>query len=153
MSKKKAIKVILTTSNIKANHGPGDIVDVKPGYAKHYLIPNRLAFRYQGNEHIVQQKISDWQTKDEANKKEADKAFDLLNNQNITIVQKSGLGGSLYGSVSPKDIVKIIAGKGIDIHPSKVQMQHIKLIGDYPVSVKLHSDRIASFTVTVKPLN
>lgn len=142
---------MLTNSNVKSNCKPGDVIGVKPGYAKHFLIPRGLALRVKGHENLIQERLDLWNKNDEQAKANSVLAFQELNGKTITVEQKAGLGGSLYGSISPKDIVNLIANDDFNIHASDIHMDKIKLTGTYPIKIKLYGGTKASLTLEVKP--
>lgn len=142
---------MLTSSNVKSNFKPGDIMGVRPGYAKHFLIPRGLALRVKGNEQMIQDKLDTWKQYDESARAQSALAFKSLNDTVLSIEQKSGVGGSLYGSISPRYIAQLISTDALKIHASDVHMERIKLTGTYPVKVKLYGGARASLTLEVKP--
>lgn len=142
---------MLTSSNVRSNFNPGDVVKVKRGYAKHFLLPRGLAIRVQGNEDVVNEHLNTWKEKDSEARKQAEAAFQDLNGKTIEISQKAGIGGSLYGSISPRDVVKIISTDKYKLNATDVQMNKIKLTGTYPIKIRLYSGIRASLTLEVTP--
>ena len=132
----------------------GEIVRVRDGYARNFLIPKGLAKR------ATQKAIADFnRQKEELEKKAAKKlktAQELglkLSGIVLEISQKAGIDGKLFGSVTNQDIVEKLGKDGIEISKSQVNMPNgpIKLAGDHPIRVSLHSEVIAEFTVKVVP--
>jgi len=82
---------------------------------------------------------------------EAQARAEKLNGLTVQIVQKAGVDGKLFGSVTNADIVAALAQQGFAVEKSQVRMSagHLKQIGDYPVSIALHTDVVANITVSV----
>lgn len=130
----------------------GDIVNVKSGFARNYLIPQGKAKR------ATEQAIAEFQTKRaELEKKqaaalEAAKAVAAkLDGLLVQITQKTGSDGKLFGSVTNANIAEALAGLGFSIERSMIRMPNgqLKQVGDYPLTVVLNSDVAANITVSV----
>ncbi len=120
----------------------GDVVKVKNGFARNYLIPQKKALRANKENKEKFQKI-----KDELilkNKKVVDQSKEVLKkieNKEIIFIRNASDNGQLYGSVSPKDISNYFNEKKIDIKPSNINLHSsIKKIGIYDLNVKLHAE-------------
>ena len=120
----------------------GDVVKVKNGFARNYLIPQKKALRANKENKEKFQKI-----KDELilkNKKVVDQSKEILKkieNKEIIFIRNASDNGQLYGSVSPKDISNYFNEKKIDIKPSNINLHSsIKKIGIYDLNVKLHAE-------------
>ena len=120
----------------------GDVVKVKNGFARNYLIPQKKALRANKENKEKFQKI-----KDELilkNKKIVDQSKEILKkieNKEIIFIRNASDNGQLYGSVSPKDISNYFNEKKIDIKPSNINLHSsIKKIGIYDLNVKLHAE-------------
>ena len=150
LAKKKTIEVMLTSSDIKANCKPGDIAKVRHGYAKHYLIPRGLALLVKGNEEIIKEKMTQWQEEDDAKSKKAKLTYDAFDQKNIVLSKQCGPGGALYGSISAKDVSKILSGDDQNADTFQVCMDKIKTIGTYSIRVKLYGGLTAKMTLDVK---
>ena len=129
----------------------GDIVEVKPGYARNYLIPQGLAMRASTGQ-ITQLKHQ--QAMIEARKvRQRNEAVGLLNDidgLSVTIPKKSGENDKLFGSVTNRDIATLIAAEGHTVNPKKILLENpIKDLGIYKVTIKLHSDVKAQVRVWV----
>ena len=146
------MKVILL-ENIKRIGSIGEIIDVKRGYARNFLISNKKAL-YASKENIVQvEKIkSELSKKDNDKKKEAKIIFDQINKKNYKVKKLSTENNELYGSVKPTEIAKLIQEKNkIDIKPSMIQpVQEIKALGKHKVKISLHSAVDAEITIDVQ---
>ena len=146
------MKVILL-ENIKRIGSIGEVIDVKRGFARNFLIANNKAL-YASKENIkeVEKIKSDLAKKDNDKKAEAQKISDLINNKEFLVKKLSTENNELYGSVKPTEISKLIKEENkIDIKPSMIQpVQEIKSLGKHKVKISLHSMVDAEITVDVK---
>ncbi len=146
------MKVILL-ENIKRIGSIGEIIDVKRGFARNYLISNKKAL-YASKENISQvEKIkSDLSKKDNERKKEAKQISDKINKKEYIVKKLSTENKELYGSVKPTEISKLILeAEKIEIKPSMIQpVKEIKSLGKFKVKVSLHSEVDAEINIIVK---
>ena len=146
------MKVILL-ENLKRIGSIGEVIDVKRGFARNFLIANKKAL-YASKDNIKQvEKIkSELSKKDNDKKLEAQKTFEQINNKEYSVKKLSTENNELYGSVKPTEIAKIIQETNkIDIKPSMIQpIQEIKSLGKFKVKISLHSAVDASITIDVK---
>ena len=145
------MKVILL-ENLKRIGSIGEVIDVKRGYARNYLIANKKAL-YASKENIKQvAKIkSDLSKKDDEKKQNARKISEKINKKEYAVNKLSTENKELYGSVKPTEISKIIYEKSqIEIKPSMIQpIKEIKSIGKFKVKVYLHSEVEAEILIIV----
>ena len=145
------MKVILL-ENLKRIGSIGEVIDVKRGFARNYLIANKKAL-YASKENIKQvEKIkSDLSKKDDEKKQNAKKISEKIHKKQYTIKKLSTENKELYGSVKPTEISKIIYEKSqIEIKPSMIQpVKEIKSIGKFKVKVYLHSEVEAEILIIV----
>jgi len=145
------MKVILL-ENIRSIGSIGDVIDVKRGFARNYLISNKKAF-YASKENIKEvEKIKlELGKKDQEKKKEAKKIYVKINGKEYIIKKLSTENNELYGSVKPTEISKIIYGiEKLDIKPSMIQLtKEIKSLGTFKVKVILHSEIEAEVNIKV----
>ena len=129
----------------------GEIVSVKPGYARNYLIPRgkaMLATAERVNE-IEHQKriITEKLARDLKDLTSAKTVFDAVE---IEITAQAGEEGKLFGSVTAMQLAELLAGKGLEVDRRKIQLaEPIKTVGEHTVSIRLRSDVVAEFKVTV----
>ena len=146
------MKVILL-ENLKRIGSIGEIIDVKRGFARNYLIANKKAL-YASKENISQvEKIkSDLSKKDNEKKQEAKHIAEQINKKEYSVKKLSTENNELYGSVKPTEIAKLIQTENkIDIKPSMIQpLKEIKSIGKFKVKVSLHSEVEAEIIVNVE---
>ena len=120
----------------------GDVVRVKDGYGRNFLIPNRIARRATADA------IAEF----EARRAELEKAAaEKLASLNVELSQKAGVDGRLFGSVTNHDIADALGKLGIKVDKAQVRMPHgpLKAVGEHPVSVALHTDVVVEVTVHV----
>ena len=145
------MKVILL-ENIRSIGSIGDVIDVKRGFARNYLISNKKAF-YASKENIKEvEKIKlELGKKDQEKKKEAKKIYVIINGKEYIIKKLSTENNELYGSVKPTEISKTILGiEKLDIKPSIIQLtKEIKSLGTFKVKVILHSEIEAEVNIKV----
>ena len=146
------MKVILL-ENLNRIGSIGEIIDVKRGYARNYLIANKKAL-YASKENVLQvEKIkSELAKKDNEKKQDAKKIAEKINNKEYSVKKLSTENNELYGSVKPTEISKLILETDkIEIKPSMIQpVQDIKTIGKFKVKISLHSEVDAIITINVE---
>ena len=146
------MKVILL-ENIKRIGSIGEIIEVKRGFARNFLIANKKAL-YASKENVsaVEKIKSDLSKKDNEKKIEAKSIAEKINNKEFIVKKLSTENKELYGSVKPTEISKIINDElKIEIKPSSIQpVKEIKSIGKFKVKVSLHSAVDAEITVVVE---
>ena len=146
------MKVILL-ENLKRIGSIGEIIDVKRGFARNYLIANKKAL-YASKENISQvEKIkSELSKKDNEKKLEAKQIAEQINKKEYSVKKLSTENNELYGSVKPTEIAKLIQTENkIDVKPSMIQpLKEIKSIGKFKVKVSLHSEVEAEITINVE---
>ena len=145
------MKVILL-ENLRRIGSIGEIIDVKRGFARNFLISNKKAL-YASKENIAEvEKIkSELSKKDTEKKEEAQKISEQINNKEYEIKKLSTENKELYGSVKPTEISKLILENDkLDIKPSMIQpITEIKSIGKFKVKIILHSEVDSEITINV----
>ena len=145
------MKVILL-ENVKRIGSIGEVIEVKRGYARNFLISNKKAL-YASKENILEvEKIkSDLSKKDNEKKKEASQISEQVNGKEYSVKKLSTENNELYGSVKPTEIAKLIKEENkIDINPSMIQpIEEIKSLGKFKVKISLHSEVDAEITISV----
>ena len=146
------MKVILL-ENIKRIGSIGEIIDVKRGFARNFLIANKKAL-YASKENIkeVEKIKSELSKKDNEKKQEAKKISEKINKKEYSIKKLCTENKELYGSVKPTEISKLIFELSkIEIKPSMIQpVKEIKSLGKFKVKISLHSEVDAEITIDVK---
>ena len=145
------MKIILLENLIKIG-SIGDVINVKRGFARNYLIAKKKAL-YASKENIkeVEKIKSALSKKDLDKKKEAKKAFEKINDKIFSIKKLSTENNELYGSVKPTEISKVILETSkLDIKPSMIQLaKEIKALGVFKVKINLHSEVQAEVSIKV----
>ena len=145
------MKVILL-ENVKRVGSIGEVIDVKRGYARNFLIANKKAL-YASKENILEvEKIKTaLSKKDNEKKKEAIQISEQINGKEYSVKKLSTENNELYGSVKPTEIAKLIQEENkIDIKPSMIQpVEEIKSLGKFKVKISLHSEVDAEITISV----
>ena len=145
------MKVILL-ENLRRIGSIGEIIEVKRGFARNYLISDKKAL-YASKENIAEvEKIKvELGKKDADKKKEAQKISEQINSKEYLIKKLSTENKELYGSVKPTDIAKLILENDkVDIKPSMIQpINEIKSLGKFKVKISLHSEVDSVITINV----
>ena len=146
------MKVILL-ENIKRIGSIGEVIDVKRGFARNFLIANKKAL-YASKENIKEvEKIKiELSKKDNEKKQEAKKVSEKINKKIYIVKKLSTETNELYGSVKPTEISKLIEETDkIEIKPSMIQpIQEIKILGKFKVKISLHSEVDVEITLNVE---
>ena len=130
----------------------GDVVKVKDGYARNFLIPQKMARR------ATSSAVAEFEAKRaELEKAAAEKLAaaqaqgDKLNGMTVTISQKAGVDGRLFGSVTNFDIAEALSKQGFAVEKSAVRMPTgpLKTTGEFPIAVALHTDVVSEITIAV----
>jgi large subunit ribosomal protein L9 len=130
----------------------GDVVKVKQGYARNFLIPQGKARR------ATETAIKEFETrradleKAQADKLAAAQAVQArLSGTKVQVTAKAGVDGRLFGSITNYDIAEALTKQGFEVNKAQVRMPQgpLKLVGDHPITVALHSDVTAEISVTV----
>tara|TARA_B110000263_G_scaffold233255_1_gene229944 strand:- start:366 stop:824 length:459 start_codon:yes stop_codon:yes gene_type:complete len=145
------MKVILL-ENLRSIGSIGDVIDVKRGFARNYLISNKKAL-YASKENIkeVEKIKTDLGKKDLEKKKTAKQISEKINGKNYLIKKLSTENNELYGSVKPTEISKLILDdEKIEIKPSMIQLiKEIKSLGNFKAKIILHSEVEAEINIKV----
>ena len=131
----------------------GEVVKVKPGFARNYLIPHGKAKRATPeNLKLLEEKRSELEKIAADKLSAAQEQAAKLEGTTVEITQKAGVDGRLFGSVTNIDIVDALKSQGVEIERSMIRMSAgpLKQIGDYPLTVALHTDVIAHINVSVR---
>jgi large subunit ribosomal protein L9 len=130
----------------------GDIVKVKQGYARNYLIPKGKAKRATAeNIKLLEERRVELENAAAQRLATAQEQAAKIEGMQITIAQKAGVDGRLFGSVTNVDIVAALAAKGTTIEKGSIRMPEgpLKHVGEFPLVVGLYLDIVANITVTV----
>ncbi len=146
------MKVILI-DEIRGLGSRGDVVTVKGGYARNFLIPKQLAREATpGNLKSIEQERKKWAALGDQEKAAAQKAADSVKGMKIVIHKRVGDHGNLFGSVTSNDIADALTKKGIEVDKRRIELGHpIKSVGVHDVEVRLHREVAAHIQVEVVP--
>tara|TARA_Y100000992_G_scaffold261557_1_gene196964 strand:- start:178 stop:636 length:459 start_codon:yes stop_codon:yes gene_type:complete len=145
------MKVVLL-ENVKRIGSIGEVIDVKRGYARNFLIANKKALHASKDNILQVEKIkSELSKKDNEKKKDAIKISEKINGKEYNVKKLSTENNELYGSVKPTEISKLIQNENnIDIKPSMIQpVEEIKSLGKFKVKISLHSEVDAEIIIKV----
>ncbi len=144
------MKVILT-EEIRGLGTRGDLVTVKDGYARNYLIPKNLAQEAtKGNLHAIDHQRRKWAMLAQEEKNVAQKQADRVKGVKIQIEKRVGENGHLFGSVTANEIADALAAKGIEVDKRRIELgSPIKTVGLHDVEVRLHREVTAAIQVEV----
>lgn len=147
------MKVILT-DEIRGLGTRGDVVTVKDGYARNYLIPKNLAREATaGNLKSIEQERKKWALLAQQEKDVAQKAAASVQGVKVTIAKRVGEHGNLFGSVTANDIADALVARGIEVDKRRIELTHpIKTLGTHDVDVRLHREVSAHIKVEVVPI-
>jgi len=143
-------KVILQ-EDVEKLGNRGQVVEVKDGYARNYLLPRKLALEASsGNMKRLEKMRAAFAKKSAVEIADAQKLAELLAGVSLDIARKSGENDQLFGSVTSADISEALAAQGYTIDKRKVQLaEPIKSIGNFEVPVKLHREVTATVKIAV----
>ena len=132
--------------------GLGDVVKVKDGYARNFLIPHGKAKRAtQANLKEFEARRADLEKKANEQLASAQERGTKLEGMKVDIAQKAGVDGRLFGSVTNADIAAALGKQGVEVKKAEIRMPAgpLKHIGEFPITIQLHSDVLANITVHV----
>jgi large subunit ribosomal protein L9 len=129
----------------------GQLVKVAPGYARNFLLPNKMAVQAtEANKKIVEQERQAHLRREAKVEGEAKDLGKMLGSVSITISQKAGENDQLFGSVTSKDIAEALEKQGYSIERRKIALEEpIKTLGEFKVPLRLHREVTAEITVHV----
>ncbi|MCH3975874.1 MAG: 50S ribosomal protein L9 [Bifidobacterium tibiigranuli] len=141
-------KVILTKTVANLGHS-GDVIEVRPGYARNYLIPQGLAFAWsKGAAAQIESMRRARLAKTVATREDAVAAKTAIEGVTVQVAAKVSESGKLFGGVSAEKIAAALAPKAA-VDPKSITVETIKTTGEFPATVALHPEISASFTVKV----
>jgi large subunit ribosomal protein L9 len=130
----------------------GDVVKVKDGYARNFLIPQGKARRAtEANLKAFESRRGELEKAQQAQLAKAQERGGKLEGFMLQITQKAGVDGRLFGSVTNIDIVEALQKQGHEIERAQIRMPQgpLKQVGDYPIQIALHTDVAVTITVSV----
>ena len=134
---------------------PGDLVNVKAGYGRNFLIPNGKAVRADAENKAEYEKRREALLSAEADRREsAEKLSETMESLEVVIEAQVSEEGTLYGSVGTREISDSLIAKGFEIEKSAVRLPEgvLKEVGEYSVDIELHPEVIKTISVTISAL-
>jgi large subunit ribosomal protein L9 len=144
------IEVILR-EDVKTLGQAGEMVRVKPGYARNYLLPQGLAYEAtEGNKKRIAAETKARTSRDQAEKVQAQQVATTLSAVTLKLSGKAGEEGKLFGSITSQDVADALARAGHTVDKRRIELDHpIKTIGDHAVTIRLHPEVHAELRVSV----
>jgi large subunit ribosomal protein L9 len=129
----------------------GDVVKVKPGFARNYLLPKKKAMRAtDANLKVFESQRSQLETDNLERRSEAEAVAGKLDGLSIVLIRQAGEGGQLYGSVTARDMAQALGKDKVKVERAQVQLDKvIKVLGLHPVRLRLHPEVSVTITVNV----
>jgi large subunit ribosomal protein L9 len=129
----------------------GEVVKVKPGYARNYLLPRKKALRAtEENKKLFESRRAQLETQNTARKTDADRIAGKMQRLSVVLIRQAGEAGQLYGSVNARDIAVAVKDAGIAVERQQVELNvPIKTLGLFQVPVHLHPEVAVTVTINV----
>ncbi|HEX3233242.1 MAG TPA: 50S ribosomal protein L9 [Gemmatimonadales bacterium] len=142
---------VILRDDVKSLGKAGEMVRVKPGYARNYLLPQGLAYEAtEGNKKRIAAETRARTSRQEAERTEAERAAATLGQVALTLAGKAGEEGKLFGSITTQDLAEALARQGHPIDKRRIELEHpIKTLGHHTVTVRLHPEVHAEVHVSV----
>jgi large subunit ribosomal protein L9 len=143
---------IILQEDVEKLGNRGDVVTVKPGYARNYLLPRKLAVEAtSGNLKAIERIRTSLAKKTATELEAAQKQAELLNGVALKFARKTGENDQMFGSVTTADVADGLAAQGFKIDKRQVQLtEPIKIIGESQVTIKVFRDVTAQIKVSVE---
>jgi large subunit ribosomal protein L9 len=129
----------------------GDVVNVKDGYARNFLLPNQKALRAtESNLKVFEYQRKEIEARNARTRADAEKAGGKLDGSSYVMIRSAGESGQLYGSVAGRDVADIVNAEGGKVERSQVVLDKpIKTLGVHPVKIRLHSEVTITVNINV----
>lgn len=143
---------VILLQDVRDRGQRGDVIDVKPGYARNYLLPQGIAMQASdGNLKYFEQLKKKLDDKHLEAREAAELIAETINGRVVTIKKRVDEKEHLYGSVTATEVVEALEAQGVEIDRRRIDLEGgIKSLGDHSVRVELHAEVYAQFTVTVE---
>ena len=144
---------VILREDVQSLGKAGQLVRVKPGYARNFLLPRGLAFEAtEGNKKRIDAEARARATRASAEKAAAEQLAAQLGAITVTLRGKAGEEGKLFGSITSQDIAAALTAQGFAVDKRKLELEHpIKTVGFHSVTVRLQSDVHAEVKVNIVP--
>ena len=142
---------LILREDVKSLGKAGEMVRVKPGYARNYLLPQGLAYEAtEGNKKRIAAETKARTSRQDAERTEAQRAAAALGQVALTLTGKAGDEGKLFGSITTQDLADALARQGHQVDKRRIELDHpIKTLGHHTVAVRLHPEVHAEVHVSV----
>jgi large subunit ribosomal protein L9 len=142
---------VILREDIKTLGRAGELVRVKPGYARNYLLPQGLAYEAtEGNKKRIAAESKARAVRGQAEKTEAERVAAALGAVSLTLSGKAGEEGKLFGSITAQDVADALAREGHTVDRRRIELEHpIKTLGAHTVVVRVHPEVHAEVRVSV----
>lgn len=143
------MEIILKTDIVGLGY-KNDILDVKPGYGRNYLIPQGYAIlATPSNKKILAENLKQAAHKADKIKKDAEDLAAAIGDTVITITMKTGESGRIFGRVTNTQVADVLLSRGINVDRKKIAIEDIKVVGEYKALIDLHKEVKHEVTVAV----
>jgi large subunit ribosomal protein L9 len=144
---------LILREDVKSLGKAGELVRVKPGYARNFLLPRGLAYEAtEGNKKRIAGETRARAARVASEKSEAEAAAAKLGALTLTLRGKAGEEGKLFGSITAQDIAAALEKAGHTVDRRRIELEHpIKTLGDHTVAIRLHPEVHAGVRLTVVP--
>jgi large subunit ribosomal protein L9 len=142
---------VILLERVEKLGGLGEVVEVKPGYARNYLLPQKKALRAtKENRAFFEKQRADLEGANRKQRERAEETAGTSQNLSIVLIRQAGDSGQLYGSVNARDIASGLREIGLEVERRQVWLNRVvKAIGLFPVRVALHPEVIIEVTINV----
>ncbi len=142
---------LILREDVKTLGKAGEMVRVKPGYARNFLLPQGLAYEAtEGNRKRIAAETKARTTRDQAERSEAQRTAATLSAVTLTLSGKAGEEGKLFGSITSQDVADALARQGHTVDKRRIELEHpIKTVGQHAVTIRLHPEVHAELRVSV----
>jgi large subunit ribosomal protein L9 len=142
---------VILREDVKSLGKAGEMVRVKPGYARNYLLPHGLAYEAtEGNKKRIAAETRARGIRNQAERVEAERAAAELSGLTLTLSGKAGVEGKLFGSITAQDIAAALAAQGHQVDRRRIELEHpIRTVGSHTVGVRVHPEVHAEVRVSV----
>ena len=145
---------VLLIDNVTTLGARGDVVNVKDGYARNYLLPRKLALPVTaGNKRQIELEKIRAEKIREKELAEAQTLKEKLEQVTLTVTKKVGDNGHLFGSVTNAEVAELLKSKGYTVEKQSISLPHVKQVGSYSVDVRLYSGVHAKLALEVTALS
>jgi large subunit ribosomal protein L9 len=142
---------VILREDVKSLGKAGEMVRVKPGYARNYLLPHGLAYEAtEGNKKRIAAETRARGVRNQAERAEAERVAAELSAVTLSLTGKAGEEGKLFGSITSQDIAEALSARGHQVDRRRIEMAHpIKTVGSHTVGIRVHPEVHAEVRVSV----